>query len=428
MQPQSLPLPPSWRRALPAAVATAAFGVMAALWLGGAHQAYDAVFAWLGVHAFRFPFLDTHAVLAAIACHRLGIDVFASDPCDVLGRPHVYGLLWLHLDVLPVSTGWTAPVGLGLGAAFLASLAMLPPARSWRAAWVVAGGAASPATAYALERGNNDLVIFLLAMLIAWLLRRPGALRCAAHGVIVLAAALKFYPAALLALAWRERWPRALALLVLALAALAACLLPDAASLRRVLAIMPAGTADTFGAKNIPAVYAANLGWPAWSATALEAALLGWMSARAIAWARRLQAALAQLTEPERVSLAVGAALLVGCFVTGQNAGYRAIHLLFVIPGLLAVANAVRTPPARLAAALAPALMWSDALRAGPIAVDRWIWLAEQAAWWMLTTWLAALLLAMLADSPALRSLAVTLQHRPPGAGAELAGSTGRAG
>jgi hypothetical protein len=35
------------------------------------------------------PLLDTHAVLAAIECHRLGIDIYAANPCDVLGRFHV---------------------------------------------------------------------------------------------------------------------------------------------------------------------------------------------------------------------------------------------------------------------------------------------------------------------------------------------------
>lgn len=75
----------SLRRVLPASVGGVLFLVLAALWLTGAHQSY-AAFSLLGVRSFRFPFPDTHTVSAAIECHRLGIDVYAINPCDVLGR------------------------------------------------------------------------------------------------------------------------------------------------------------------------------------------------------------------------------------------------------------------------------------------------------------------------------------------------------
>jgi hypothetical protein len=47
---------------------------------------------------------------------------------------------------------------------------------------------------------------------------RSAWFRLLGHAVVVLAAALKYYPVTLLILAWRERWPRCVMNIVLALA------------------------------------------------------------------------------------------------------------------------------------------------------------------------------------------------------------------
>jgi hypothetical protein len=79
------------------------YAIMAGLWLSGAHPLCFGVLRLLGIEPFGFPFLDTHAVLAAAECRRQGIDVYLSNPCDVLRRPHGYSPLWL--EILPGSLG-----------------------------------------------------------------------------------------------------------------------------------------------------------------------------------------------------------------------------------------------------------------------------------------------------------------------------------
>jgi hypothetical protein len=64
------------RRLLPAAVGTASFATLSVLWLEGMHPTYNAMLLALGVEPFRFPFVDAHAILSAIECHRAGIDVY----------------------------------------------------------------------------------------------------------------------------------------------------------------------------------------------------------------------------------------------------------------------------------------------------------------------------------------------------------------
>src|SRR5262245_55720260 len=57
--------------------------------------------AFIGIVPFRYPFLDFQAVLAAVDCWQRGIDVYVSNPCDVLGRPFAYSPLWLRFTFLP---------------------------------------------------------------------------------------------------------------------------------------------------------------------------------------------------------------------------------------------------------------------------------------------------------------------------------------
>src|SRR5437763_771477 len=90
------------------------FAGFAVLWLAGWDAAYFGIQRALGTNPFRFPFLDTHALLSAAECRRQGIDVYLQNPCDALGRVHAYSPLWLSLIPRFLATGDTMVVGLGL--------------------------------------------------------------------------------------------------------------------------------------------------------------------------------------------------------------------------------------------------------------------------------------------------------------------------
>ena len=152
------------RRMLPSLAVFIALLCVAALWIGGAHRAYFALLRGIGVPAYRFPLLDTFGVLAAIDCHRRGIDVYLTNPCDP-GRLHTYTPLWFRLGALPIDISWTPCIGIALALVFVASLLLLPAGRDLRAAGVIAAAALSPAVGFALERGNADLLIFVMAAL-----------------------------------------------------------------------------------------------------------------------------------------------------------------------------------------------------------------------------------------------------------------------
>jgi hypothetical protein len=413
---------PTARRMLPALMLLGCLLIVAALWIGGAHDAYFALLRRLGVPAFRFPFLDTHAELAVIDCHRRGIDVYVTNPCDVLGRMHVYTPLWFRLAVLPIDASWTPIVGCALALAFAASLLLLPPGRDWRAAWLICAAALSPAVAFAIERGNADLLMFVLAALAAWIALRRLPTRLLAFPIVMLAAALKVYPATLLVLALRERLALCLAIAALSLAVLLVYAAIDAAGLREMLALLPGGTPFiySFGARNLPAGLGIAFGWSPVVLAVVLAALLFATVVFAAARLLVLRPAMGVLTAAEAGGLLVGAVLILGCFVMGQSGEYRAVHLLFVLPALTALAGAPG-PARRLAACTAWVILlqlWGDVASAplvrlagtaaGDVATSSaalLLWLARELAWWRTVAMLLALLLAMLPDLPCVAAL-----------------------
>ena len=421
------------RRILPSLLLLAGLLGFAALWTSGTHDAYFALFRWLGVPAFRLPFLDTHGELAIIDCHRRGLDVYLSNPCDVLGRVHVYTPLWFRFAVLPIDTSWTPAVGFALALVFAASLLLLPPGRDGRAVGLICGATLSPAVGFALERGNADLLMFVLAALAAALALRRLPTRLLAFPIVVLAAALKVYPATLLVLALRERPALCLATAALSVAALLGYAAIDAAGLREMLAVVPGGTPFlySFGAHNILVGLGIEFGWPPAVLAVVQAALLAATVLFAVRRLAVLRPAVGTLTPMEATSLLSGTVLILGCFFMGQSGEYRAVHLLFVLPALTALA-ATPSPARRLATGgvwIILLQLWGDVASAplnhlaGAVATGgaangaaggaaMLLWLARELAWWWIIALLLALLLAMLPD---LRCIAA-LRGRPQGA------------
>jgi hypothetical protein len=137
---------------------------------------------------------------------------------------------------------------------------------------------------------------------------------------------------------------------------------------------------------------------------------------RVVRW-RDFRIALARLPDPEKIFLLVGAALIGGCFFAGPNVGYRGIHLLFVVPGLLAMARMDGDMNVRRLAAqecvLVVTLTWAGfftwngtfayilASWIGQVPgadVVRFLWFISQIAWWHVATLFIAILIGCSSD------------------------------
>ena len=400
-------------RLIPFTCATTAFAIMAALYMAAPFPVYAWILKTWGIHPFRFVFLDTDTVLSAVRCLRNGVDVFVANPCDVLGRVFDYSPLWLLLAKLPEPMTRLVPSGLLVDAAYLFSLLLLPAAASRRDSWLIALGAVSTAAVFAVERANNDLLLFALAALAAVLACRSPAWRLVGYGAVLLAGMLKYYPMATLAIATRERPARFLFVIVLAGIAAALFLLTMGHDLTRALKLIPTGDwfGDMFGSSTVAGGIAQIIGLPAPARTALQATmcLSALLVAIRLATTPAITGALIGLGERERAFLLVGAFLILGCFFTAQNIGYRAIHLLLVLPAMLALARTggghrlLRWSP-RIVLLLLWAEGWRNAVQQLEFVFDGTIvrqasWAVREALWWGLIPLLIACVTILLLNS-----------------------------
>jgi hypothetical protein len=421
-------------RAIPAVVALCLFLALSALYLLDHDDAYFTILSIYGIIPFRFPFVDISGSLAAWDCTRLGIDVVLHDPCDVLGRAYNYSPLWMTASFIPLGAGETAPVGWALGLLFILSLPLLPPARRpWELVLVVLA-TNSTMVVFAVERANPDILLFMMALAAGLLARGPLPARFAAYLTALLAALIKYYPITLLILSFRERVTVFLAN-SLAMAALIAVFfaayLPD---IRRGVPTIASGPyfTDLFAAKNLPfglAQFTFLPGGPDnFSFTLLGGciyALLvlgGALICRRILSDTTLRSAFSRVSDYERIFVVAGSTLIVGCFFAGQSIGYRGVFLLFILPGLLAIA---RVAPdfalrrlCRAAAIVLVLLMWEECFRLGLEAIFDHLhmpqfvdyvrififWLARELAWWWIVSVMVAFLLVFLAESETVRT------------------------
>lgn len=424
-----------YRWAIPAA-ALVVFGALTALWVGGKHSAYFGVLRLFGFAPFRFPFLDIQAVLAAAQCQREGIDVYLSNPCDALGRVHVYSPLWLAVIPHFLGVAQTAAVGLALDLAFIVSLfAVLRPQTGGEA---VAVGLVvlSPFTIYALERANNDLVVFLLVVAGCLVGRARHPWRLGAYALYLAAGLLKYYPLVLLLLVLREPRRTALAVAAAAAAVVLALAAIGHADLAKALANIPRLSyyADSFSALNLPFGVGEAVAGPR-ARRAVGLGLLVLLGALAAARARRtahlFERAPIAWDSREAQAMLAGALLVTACFAAGQNILYRGIWFILVMPGLVRLQRLAGDRAAKvfLAQMIAAVLLvaWEAPLRqavhaaAGAYAGD-WLrlrlellfWLGREFLWWWLASGLAAVVLAWLLRLPLVVEASAPLRRWPP--------------
>jgi hypothetical protein len=438
-----MPLSPFLLRTGTSLFALAVLGVFALLYIftpGG----YFTLLHLLGDSPYPTPFADTKTILDATACWRAGVDVYTPSAC-LRGGIFNYSPLLLRLAFfLPAGPAATLAGGLASVAAFILSLSLLPPPETPRALAIRCAAATSIATIFGVERGNFDLVIFCLVVLGVALTLRHSALRLAGYLFFLLAAGLKFYPAAALVLLAKEpRRPLLLFALPLALLGTAYILGFHHGTIS-ALKTLPGGPPFIywFGAINLPyglslllhapaslltqnfALYQlalANLHVPAPIALAIQLPL--WTAAAlAMLFLSQRRAPAPALDPAARAFHITGAALTLCCFFAAQNVVYREIFLLLTLPAL----ERDNQTPWLLPAILF--LLWEETLR--PIAAiasatllpiplanatQITFWLLRELLWWATITQLGATLVEY-GQAEARRLLGGAFKQGRPGA------------
>jgi hypothetical protein len=400
---------------------------MSWLYSWGNPALYQDILRWYGIVPFRFPFVDISGSLAAWECARQGVDVILSNPCDVLQRGYNYSPLWMAAASIPLGVDDTPAVGWSLDLLFIGSLTLLPPPRRPVELMLVLAATLSTMVAFALERANPDILLFMLALAAGLMAECRMSLRVVGYCLALSAALLKYYPIMALITVFRECPSRFVATTMAIATTMTVFWLRYRGQIAEGLPTIAQGpyNTDLFAAKNLPFLLgeaASNVAWPSsWAplvgrafAASIYATMIGvcWVVPRRLLGSGQVSAALASLSGVERSLLLIGCAVIVGCFFAGQSIGYRGVFLLMVIPGLLGIS---RPPASRNLRALGAGtsvvivlLMWGECFR---LALNRalelpgvpatiagqlgfYFWLIRELGWW----WAVSVMLAVLAD------------------------------
>ena len=422
------------------------FGAFALLWHMGWHSVYFAALHYFGVlrppeiQPWYFPFLDGNALLAAAECQRQGMDVYVENPCDVLGRVHVYSPLWLSIIPGFLSTADTPWVGLFLDLIFILCLAAVFRPRSWSEITLFAVAVFSQTTVFAVERANSDVVVFILVVCGSLLWSERYGQRVVAYGLYLLAGLLKYYPLVLLILILRERWQRAFVLATGAGLGILALIAGYQGELAIALRNIPRLSyfMDTFSAQNLPygileVVWGPQAHLHKLAGPALLAILATGTVALAWRQSRLLNHSGIDWTGWETRNLAIASLLLPACFFASQNVGYRGIYLLLALPGLVSLRHLVTDPSVRRwltrMTLFGLLIMWSGFFRNGydiltgvgtpefaqsSIKVFIWVllWIGRELVWWWLVAGFMALAAWFVFSLPLTRDLVAQLRLR----------------
>jgi hypothetical protein len=382
-----------------------------------APAAYFAVLAALDIPKVVQPFSDLAAVVQAVHCAGEGVNVYAPSAC-MNGGVYNYSPLLLRVIGLGALAAHIDLSGLLLAVLFIAALGVLPAPQSRQEFWLRALASVSAATIFVLERSNLDAVIFLLAVAGVLFCLRGAWVRVMGYALFCLAAALKYYPVALLILLLRESPRRLATLMALLVVAGLSFLMYFGAGTLAALAIVPSGPpfGNCFGAIDIP--LGLSLGMAALHGAKLAnvgqfhmpltmqlvyAAMIISALWRATVNVGLYRPAAAVLPSARLLFLIAGAALACGCFFLAQNILYRAVFLLLALPGVCTLAETM--PRARWLAIAIVLVMWESLFRIGTLAVTLaiagpvagysaviMVWLCRELLWWWMVTQFLALL------------------------------------
>lgn len=278
-------------------------------------------------------FLDLRNLLAAGEAAQHGLNPYLGNPLDPYNRPHVYTEWWLvsgTMGLTRADTVWLGTLLLGLT---LASAVLLLRPAGWRQGVGLLLILVSPPLLFAINRANNDLVVFvLMGAALACLRVERAPLR--ALGVVLLAvsAALKYFPLAAVVLLLDARTRRELLgwglLYGLVLLLAWPALLPG---LRTAVSYQPAPSwLYAFGA---PVIFrnfhlVAPIGW----------LLVGFLGLTGAACWPAIKTGKGSSPEGEahvqEREYACGAVMVVGCFLHGSSYNYKLVFALWLLPWL----------------------------------------------------------------------------------------------
>lgn len=295
---------------------------------------WTATWSFLGIESMYPPFADLRTVQGGLLSLAQGLDPQLINPGDPWGRPMNYPAVWLDIGrFLHFQSEDAYMLVIGFVIALYCAICFYLLTQ-YPSVWLFLLSF-SGASLLAIERGNNDLIIFIILFLAAsfpLLIRGP---------LILLATILKIYPVfAVLSMAVHKRFSVAIAATLSTILFAAYILLFDAAELQKLRMATPVGALQSYG--SLPLALSLDKFSSALTPAFVSAVLIAlscavWYFLRA----KQMLSVSTGTTYREEVLFLVGAPIFLATFVLMGNWDYRLIFLIFCIPYVQKIANSI---------------------------------------------------------------------------------------
>jgi hypothetical protein len=294
------------------------------------------------------PFADLRAIASGAECIRLGYDVLVVNPCDPWQRPMNYPRIWSVPASWGLDQSHTVILGILFGLLFFILVFVTIKQLNYIEALFYALILCSPSAVLAIERCNNDLIIFILLSLSLLIMKNKTAIgRYFSYIRIMFAAILKVYPIFALITALKEKKRNFTVVFLSIFIAFGIYVVTNFESIILVSNATPRATRYSYGGMVIFDVifryfssfynshtpqYFNQIKFLLFSLTIALFLLISYL------WAKHTENLFQnnKLNINQIEAFRIGSSIYIGTLLIGNNWDYRLIFLLFTIPQILA--------------------------------------------------------------------------------------------
>jgi hypothetical protein len=281
-------------------------------------------------------FADLRVITAGAECVRLGYDVLIENPCDPWQRQMNYPRVWSIPASWGLNQSHTVILGLLCGSLFFILTFITIEHLNYIEALFYALVLCSPSVMFAVERGNNDLIIFtLLALSLLTLKSRSSIWYSFFYIIMLLASILKLYPIFGLAGLYKEK-PKSFASIFTTLTGFGIYVVLNFESLKLVSKATPRSSNLSYGGMVIFDTlfpnYLNGMKLPIFVLSISIVFFIAYLLAKS---GSALYQNSYTLTTNRIDAFLIGSSIYMGTFLIGNNWDYRLIFLLFTIPQML---------------------------------------------------------------------------------------------
>ena len=275
-------------------------------------------------------FADMRVITAGSECIRLGYDVLIDNPCDPWNRPMNYPPIWSILASWGLDQSHTKMIGIVCALLFFTSIFLIIKRLNYFEALLYGSIICSPSIMLAVERGNNDLIVFVILSLSLLIMEvEYFNLSFLSLGIILFASILKLYPIFTILSFLKEKKRVFIFFSLFVMTFFGVYIIANFERIKLVSAATPRAIRFSYGGKIIFDLFFRNLNkYPLFLLALLSIVLISFLLVKK-------RNSLNNLNIERIDSFRMGASIYMGTFFIGNNWDYRLIFLIFTIPQIL---------------------------------------------------------------------------------------------